>query len=474
MKKTLLIVVLKTFLSFNSFSQDFLNSSLINFLKSPEISNSIVGLQLQNQNGKILLSNNPKKSLIPASLQKLFTTAYVLNKLPLDFTFKTLVLSNGLIDTNTNILYGNLIISTSGDPSLESRIYKSRSFIKDLRLLMLKLQIKSIEGKVILKPLETDYQVNNQWLWSDLGNYYGSGYSSHTFRDNYVEVFFNSGKEIGEPTEIIKIDPKIDSFHLINKVIVGESNRDLSCAYGAPLDENRLVIGTIPANKENFKVKISMHNPKIFLQYAIENILLDLGITINNSTLEKNTLTQLDTLMIYESPTINDLVMCVNSQSNNNYAEHILIKAVSKIKTGVTLNQAPAYLEDFWKDKLGVSSIVFKDGCGLSRMNLSTPHSFNKLMNYQLNQSSVKEAFFNSLPVSGKSGTLKYIGNNTILEGKFIGKSGSMGGVRCYSGCFVKNSKYFPFTIMINNFTSKDYLIKSKIESLMIDIYKNI
>jgi D-alanyl-D-alanine carboxypeptidase/D-alanyl-D-alanine-endopeptidase (penicillin-binding protein 4) len=266
MKKTLLIVVLKTFLSFNSFSQDFLNSSLINFLKSPEISNSIVGLQLQNQSGKILLSNNPKKSLIPASLQKLFTTAYVLNKLPLDFTFKTLVLSDGLIDTNTNILYGNLIISTSGDPSLESRIYKSRSFIKDLRLLMLKLKIKSIEGKVVLKPLETDYQVNNQWLWSDLGNYYGSGYSSHTFRDNYVEVFFNSGKEIGEPTEIIKIDPKIDSFHLINKVIVGESNRDLSYAYGAPLDENRLVIGTIPANKENFKVKISMHNPQIFLQ----------------------------------------------------------------------------------------------------------------------------------------------------------------------------------------------------------------
>ena len=474
MKKTLLVVVLKIFLSFNSFSQDFLNSSLINFLKSPEISNSIVGLQLQNQNGKILLSNNPKKSLIPASLQKLFTTAYVLNKLPLDFTFITLVLSNGLIDTNTYILYGNLIISTSGDPSLESRIYKSRSFIKDLKLLMLKLKIKSIEGKVILKPLETDYQVNNQWLWSDLGNYYGSGYSSHTFRDNYVEVFFNSGKEIGESTEIIKIDPNIDSFHLINKVIVGESNTDLSYAYGAPLDETRLLVGTIPANKEKFKVKISMHNPKIFLQYAIDNTLLDLGITINNSTNENITLSQLDTLMIYESPTINDLVMCVNSQSNNNYAEHILIKAVSKIKIDVTLNQAPEYLQDFWKDKLRISGIVFKDGCGLSRMNLTSPSSLNKLLNYQLNQSSVMEAFFNSLSVSGKSGTLKYIGVNTLLEGKFIGKSGSMGGVRGYAGYFVKKSKYFPFTIMINNFTSNDYLIKSKIENLMIDIYKNI
>ena len=134
MKKTLLIVVLKIFLSFNSFSQDFLNSSLINFLKSPEISNSIVGLQLQNQNGKILLSNNPKKSLIPASLQKLFTTAYVLNKLPLDFTFKTLVLSNGLIDTNTNILYGNLIISTSGDPNLPNFLVKQSLSLQKLQI----------------------------------------------------------------------------------------------------------------------------------------------------------------------------------------------------------------------------------------------------------------------------------------------------------------------------------------------------
>ena len=94
------------------------------------------------------------------------------------------------------------------------------------------------------------------------------------FETTMSKFFFNSGKEIGESTEIIKIDPNIDSFHLINKVIVGESNRDLSYAYGAPLDENRLVIGTIPANKENFKVKISMHNPKIFLIRYFKSIRL--------------------------------------------------------------------------------------------------------------------------------------------------------------------------------------------------------
>ena len=49
-----------------------------------------------------------------------------------------------------------------------------------------------------------------------------------------------------------------------------------------------------------------------------------------------------------------------------------------------------------------------------------------------------------------------------------------MGGVRCYSGYLHKNSKYFPFTIMVNNFTSNDYLIRKRIEELVVNIYNNI
>ena len=85
-----------------------------------------------------------------------------------------------------------------------------------------------------------------------------------------------------------------------------------------------------------------------------------------------------------------------------------------------------------------------------------------------------EESFFKSLPISGKSGTLKYFGDESVFEEEFFGKSGSMGGVRCYSGYLRKNSKYYPFTIMVNNFTSKDYLVRKKIEELVVNIYKSI
>ena len=82
--------------------------------------------------------------------------------------------------------------------------------------------------------------------------------------------------------------------------------------------------------------------------------------------------------------------------------------------------------------------------------------------------------FFKSLPISGKTGTLKYFGNESVFEEKFFGKSGSMGGVRCYSGYLRKNQLYYPFTIMVNNFNSSDYLVRKRIQELVVNIYNNI
>ena len=476
MNKRFLIFIFQVLFTCNFHSQNLFSSPLSDFLNSKEIKNSSVGLKLQDQSGKVLLSHNPEKLLVPASLQKLFTTSYVLDHLPKDFVYNTYVLYSGSLDTNSKILNGNLIINTSGDPSLESRFFPSKSFVSDLKSKFVELSINSITGKIIIYPDLDNYQVNNQWLWSDLGNYYGSGYSSHSFKDNYVEVYFNSGNEIGSSTKILKIDPMADSFHLENKVVVGKSNRDLSYAFGAPMQNNRTLIGTIPRNKKNYVVKISMHNPKIFLKYAVEEACTELGIkTYNNYTKIKGDL-NLDTLLVYSSPPLKDLVKCVNFKSNNNFAEHLLMKSVSLNHENININRTAEYLQLFWEDKLGLKEMIFNDGCGLSRLNLCSANAFNELLLYELERklSNGKESFFKSLPISGKTGTLKYFGDETVFKEKFFGKSGSMGRVRCYSGYLHKNAQYYPFTIMVNNFTYNDYLIRKRIEDLVANIYKNI
>ena len=476
MNKRFLIFIFQILFASNFYSQNLISSSLSEFLKTKELTNSFVSLKLQDQSGKVLLSHNSEKLLVPASLQKLFTTSYVLDHLSNDFVFNTYVLSSGLIDTNSKTLNGNLIINTCGDPSLESRFFPRKSFISELKSKLIELNIRSITGKIKIYPDFDTYQVNNQWLWSDLGNYYGSGYSLHSFKDNYVEVSFNSGNEIGFSTKIVKIDPMADSFFLENSVLVGESNRDLSYAFGAPMQNNRTLIGTIPRNKKNYVVKISMHDPKIFLKQAVENACSELGILTSNVSIKSKGNLHLDTLLVYTSPSLIDLVKCVNFKSNNNYAEHLLMKSVSLNHKDIDINKAAYYLQLFWEDKLGLKEMIFKDGCGLSRLNLSSANAFNDLLLYELEKklSNGEESFLKSLPISGKTGTLKYFGDESVFEEEFFGKSGSMGGVRCYSGYLRKNSKYYPFTIMVNNFISNDFLIRKRIEELVINIYNNI
>ena len=476
MNKRFLIFIFQILFTGNFFSQNLISNSLSKFLKSKEITNAFVSLKLQDQSGKVLLSHNSEKLLVPASLQKLFTSSYVLDHLSKDFVYNTYVFSSGLVDTKSKTLNGNLIINTSGDPSLESRFFSTKSFINDLKSKLVELNIKSITGQIKIYPDFDTYQVNNQWLWSDLGNYYGSGYSLHSFKDNYVEVSLNSGNEIGSLTKIVKIDPMADSFFIENNVLVGKSNRDLSFAFGAPMQNNRTLIGTIPRNKKNYVVKISMHNPKIFLKQAVENACSELGILTSKFSIKSKGNLHLDTLLVYTSPSVMDLVRCVNFESNNNYAEHLLMKSVSLNHKDIDINHAADHLQLYWEDKLGLKEMIFKDGSGLSRLNLCSANALNDLLLYELERklSKGKESFLKSLPISGKTGTLKYFGNESVFEEEFFGKSGSMGGVRCYSGYLRKSSQYYPFTIMVNNFTSNDYLIRKRIEQLVVNIYENI
>jgi D-alanyl-D-alanine carboxypeptidase/D-alanyl-D-alanine-endopeptidase (penicillin-binding protein 4) len=476
MKKQFLIVFI-LFHSLWSIKAQLKQDSLINdFLNHEHIKNSLVGIELLDaRSSKVLIKYQSNKLLVPASVQKLFSSSYALKHLGLDYKFKTFVYTNGEIEKSNQNLNGDLIISLSGDPSLESRYFDSLSFLDNLFLSMKELNIKTINGEVILIPNINDYQVNNEWLWGDIGNYYGAGYSSHTFRDNYVDVFFNSSKKLGDTTFVKEFVPFSDNFSIINSVFGSSVKNDFSNALGAPYQNQRKMIGEIPANKNNYKVKISMDDPKVFLRDAILTLFNENGIDINQSEDKKSNLK--DTILAYESPNLNELLKVINFKSNNNYAEHLLMKSVQLIDSSTSLSKAPQILQKFWEEKLNIQGdILFSDGCGLSRKNLTSAHTINKLLLYILSDFplNLRNVFLSSLPVYGESGTLKYIGRGTTLEGKFKGKSGSMGGVRCYSGYFIKSNIHYPFTIMVNNFLCEDSEIRSLIKKLMIDIYQRI
>ena len=140
-----------------------------------------------------------------------------------------------------------------------------------------------------------------------------------------------------------------------------------------------------------------MHNPKLFLKSAVTSECIKLGIEIQNKPLKNHKNRPLDTFNTYSSPALLDLVEC-DYQSNNNYAEHLLMETISNQNKMVSLDKAPSFLELFGRENLGLTDFTFKDGSGLSRLNLSSQNLFNQLLYFQLNSKPyIKEIFLNSL-----------------------------------------------------------------------------
>ena len=176
--------------------------------------------------------------------------------------------------------------------------------------------------------------------------------------------------------------------------------------------------------------------------------------------------------MVYHSPELSELVRIINFESNNNYAEHLMVECSKEYTDFLHIDTAATFMQSYWSKNF-LNEVYFSDGSGLSRKNLVTPQAMNGLLVHIMKDfyPNEKECILGSLPVSGISGTLKYIGKKTAIEGNFIGKSGSMGGVRCYTGYLIKNEEYFPFTVMVNHFLVSDAKVRRAIENLMEEIY---
>ena len=95
---------------------------------------------------------------------------------------------------------------------------------------------------------------------------------------------------------------------------------------------------------------------------------------------------------------------------------------------------------------------------------------FVELLTYMDKVSKNKTAFFNSLPVSGESGTLATFLEKTPLKGKVHAKSGTLAGVKCYAGYIDKNGKKYAFALLVNNANGSSKSVIKKMEEFLLSI----
>jgi D-alanyl-D-alanine carboxypeptidase/D-alanyl-D-alanine-endopeptidase (penicillin-binding protein 4) len=467
MRSFLFVAILLLF-SEGKTQSDFYNG----WLNTKVFKNTNVGVMVYDlDKDSVLFSNNAEKNLISASTLKLVTTAAALKELGPEYRFKTeLTYSDSL---QNGFLSGSLYINGFGDPTLGSKFFfnDQKAFIKQWVDAVKKAGISTIAGDIVANDSYLGSSpAPYDWLWSDISNYYGSPARALNVFDNQYAVSFST-KEAGTAAEIVNVSPAIPYLKLNNKVLAAEDQKDNAYILGGPLEFNKEVEGTIPANKSNFKVKGAIPDPALFLAFLLYEELKNNGISVKGtykSTREKIKQNQ-PAFYTHYSPSLKEIIIVTNKQSNNLFAEACGAAVKMKLRT-----------IDYQKTIESVfincsfNQALIKDASGLSPTNALSPKNFVLLLKTMYSDPQLFPFYKESLSVSGKDGTLKTFGSTQKFTGNFFGKSGSMTGIKSYAG-YLKTTrgKNIIVVIMTNHFSSESSAIKEKSEELINHIYLN-
>lgn len=449
--------------------------ALRQFTNNPALRHASVGVQVTDlKTGKTVASHDSQKSLTPASITKIITTATALELLGGDYRYSTHV---ALDEDNPE----RILVIGSGDPTLGSEAFGNNAydfFEKSAEALKKALDPEKIFSIYVVDNLFGYNGISPEWTWIDMGNYYAAGAYGISVFDNSYKLVFNTMNRLSAP-EILRTEPEIKGLTFVNELTLNTSGSDNGYIYGTPFSYDRSVRGNIPAGRSEFSIKGDIPDPGMLLGETLANYLRNAGINISKvETAHMDYISKNKTpckvgkiIHAQASPPLKDIVREVNVKSNNHFAEH-LIRTIGRSQNGDAYNDALQggidFIHKFWtQEGVSTTSLTLYDGSGLAPQNAFCAAMLTDILYVMYNNSKESKQFIASLPIAGKEGTLAYFMKNTKYEGKIIAKSGSIGGVHCYSGYLLDGEKQYAFTVMVNKFNGTRPQVRSAIEKFL-------
>lgn len=408
MRKFVLIVFL--FVGLNAYSQPSLLSYVSEISRREPFISSVWGVEAVKMNGETLISFNSMQKMLPASNMKLVTTGIALKELGSDFRFETKFASDGeLVD---GVLDGNLYIVGGGDPTTDCTVFPKWKALFD------QMGIYKITGSIIGDSRYFHGDPNNEdWTAGDYETEDASPVHGLNFGHNYKDTLYGPEKVSGAEY----------------------------CAYYFHkfLNENGIAVCGGYCDDEHFTGKL---------------VPTDSLILINS----------------YFSSPLKDIVKTTNEKSDNFYAEAIL-RTLGAIKGGGDGYPESIAAEMKAINALGIDTgtgIKICDGSGLARMNYASPDFLVRYLKTMV-YTDVFPDFIKSLPRPGEGTLGGMLGKLPADTRRRIHmKSGTMGGVRCFSGYIDPKPGYgydqrIVFSILTNNNTAPKGTVLTYLENII-------
>jgi D-alanyl-D-alanine carboxypeptidase/D-alanyl-D-alanine-endopeptidase (penicillin-binding protein 4) len=430
----------------------------------PNVGISVYDMEEQ----KTVLGINENSLYTPASIQKVVTAIYVINKLKKGYS------------STTNVYEaqnGDLYIEFSGDPKFNF------GDLEDL--------LKPLKGKIInnIFLAETEYQLpllSPGWTIAATQLCYGALATKSSIGENRVVAYVTAGK-IGQKAQVNLRDGQV-IYPIINQTVTKKlCYSDPSVGWmdqmqrdNIDMTKDGLIIkGCVPHDFKKFKLclPIKPDNLKDYLSKAMNQAIGKCGIKVKGSILYTEKVPQ-DAKLISsrKSPLLIDMVKESLKDSDN-----FVTDSLFKIATEVDETKIPANwvfagkvvrqeLNRFMGTTFSDKDLKIEDGSGLSLYNRISPDAMATL----LSKMHWKEpSFYKMLPKAGSDGTL--VDRLKSVKGRVWAKTGMLNGINTLAGYITKNGKpRYSFAIMINGPTDQPSYNKKLIDQIVKTITKSL
>ena len=401
--------------------------------------------------GDTLFWHNADRQLLPASTMKLFTSALALDRFGAGGRFETLVLRTGTVRAD-GTLDGDLVLRGAGDPTLGGQPADDPTVspMVVLARAVAAAGITRVTGALIGDASGfDDGKVPEGWRRRYLHASYAARVSALSFNENQIGVLVRpDGKRAA-----VSFRPAVSGVDVTNTVKTVAGSRGARIRVSQDSVAGRInVSGWIGAKSGQRAYRLVVENPELFAAGALKAALAAEGVTVDGPVRIGQALDSASPVASLPSPTLGRIIEQMNGESNNHFAELLFRNVARGEGASGSAEGANSLLGRFLSEKVHVAgdAVFAADGSGLSTLDRVTPRSMVQLLGYarEAPWGSVLEQ---SLPVAGRTETLRRRMRRTAATGNLRAKTGTTNDVASLGGYVTaRNGEELAFSVIYN------------------------
>ena len=413
--------------------------------------------------GDTIYSRDAGKLFMPASNQKILTSAVALDVMGPDFRFRTPILGAAVQD---GVLQGNLVVAGRGDPSVSDHMAGDAMLpLREIARALAARGIWRVEGGIDADSFDAFPDANAGFAWTldDLEYAYGAVVDELLFNEGFSEIHVRAGASPGAPVQVRTSPARtFPRMRVLATTVARGSGRDSLAQLDAAKDSvtwDIILTGTIPAG-DSATLEVTHRDPGRAYVAALREALLDHGISVGDTLVGSDSAARLDTLYVLESPPLSRILQFFMKPSQNQIGE-MLFKSVAlqQTDTGTGRLARRVYAERLRSWGAEPDGFLVYDGSGLTRRDMVTPETLVRVLD-AMRRGPHFQVYYDAFPVAGVDGTLRTRMRSTSGEANVRGKTGTLGGVRSLSGYVTTASgRMLLYSVLCNNYlVSTDHI----------------